>query len=99
MQEREIAGCRAALARAIGRPVDLFAYPYGALDRQVTALVRRSCRWGLSCDERSVEASFDAARVPRLDVKPWDVETLAARIERLFTPAAQHGADDFLRMP
>jgi hypothetical protein len=32
--------------------------------------------------------SFDAARVPRLDVKPWPVTTFAERVSRLLEPVA-----------
>lgn len=83
-RDREIADASTALGRVIGRPVDLFAYPYGALDRSVAAAVRAACRWGLSCEEATLGDSFDAARVPRLDVKPWPAGELAARVERLF---------------
>jgi peptidoglycan/xylan/chitin deacetylase (PgdA/CDA1 family) len=82
----EVEQSRAALARVIGRTVDLFAYPYGAVDRPSAGAIRRSCRWGLSCDDVSLGESFDAARVPRLDVKRWDAEALGLRIDRLFQP-------------
>ena len=32
--------------------------------------------------------SFDAARVPRLDVKAWETADFASRVGRLFEPAA-----------
>jgi peptidoglycan/xylan/chitin deacetylase (PgdA/CDA1 family) len=82
----EMTDCQSALARLTGRSADLFAYPYGAVDRRSAALVRRSWRWGLSCDERVLGDSFDAARVPRLDVKSWDVGEFASRVSRLFEP-------------
>jgi peptidoglycan/xylan/chitin deacetylase (PgdA/CDA1 family)/SAM-dependent methyltransferase len=86
VRERELHECRISLARVLGRTVDLCAYPYGAVDRQVAGLVRGSWRWGLSCDERMLAESFDAARVPRLEVKSWSVEDLASRVDRLFRP-------------
>src|SRR5262245_6013186 len=50
-QQREIAGCRAALERVLGKPVTAFAYPYGSLledyTSQTVSLVR--------------DASFDLA--------------------------------------
>jgi peptidoglycan/xylan/chitin deacetylase (PgdA/CDA1 family) len=82
--------CRAELRRITGQPVDLFAYPYGAIDRDTLALVRRGWNWGLSCDERMLGDSFDAARVPRLDVKAWTVSEFAERISRLFEPTPLH---------
>ena len=66
----------------------MFAYPYGAMDRECAALVRQSWRWGLSCDERVLADSFDAARVPRLDVKAWSGAEFASRVSRLFAPEA-----------
>jgi peptidoglycan/xylan/chitin deacetylase (PgdA/CDA1 family) len=66
--EREVRQCGATLERLLGRRVDLFAYPYGAADDRVADIVRSSYRWGLACDERPLGSSFDAARVPRVEV-------------------------------
>jgi peptidoglycan/xylan/chitin deacetylase (PgdA/CDA1 family)/SAM-dependent methyltransferase len=84
----ELTECQTDLRRVTGQPVDLFAYPYGAVDREWAAAVRRSWRWGLSCDDRVLGDSFDAARVPRLDVKAWETADFASRVGRLFEPAA-----------
>jgi peptidoglycan/xylan/chitin deacetylase (PgdA/CDA1 family) len=88
VRRREIEDCRAALARILETSIDLFAYPYGAVDRASAASVRESWRWGLSCDELALADSFDAARVPRIDVKPWAVAELAGRLDRLFRSPA-----------
>ena len=82
----ELSHCQAELTRIIGRAVDLFAYPYGAVDRETAALVRRTWRFGMSCDDRMVGDSFDAARVPRLDVQGWSAEELGRRLSNLFEP-------------
>ena len=82
----ELTECQTDLRRVTGQPVDLFAYPYGAVDREWAAAVRRSWRWGLSCDDRMLGDAFDAARVPRLDVKAWETADFAARVHRLFEP-------------
>ena len=84
----EVTECQTDLRRVTGQPVDLFAYPYGAVDREWATAVRRSWRWGLSCDDRVLGDSFDAARVPRLDVKAWETADFASRVGRLFEPAA-----------
>ena len=84
----ELADCQADLGRVTGQRIELFAYPYGAIDRECAALVRQSWRWGLSCDERVLADSFDAARVPRLDVKAWSGAEFASRVSRLFAPEA-----------
>jgi peptidoglycan/xylan/chitin deacetylase (PgdA/CDA1 family) len=80
----EINDCQVELKRIVGQPVELFAYPYGAVDRETAAIIRRSWRWGMSCDDRVLRDSFDAARVPRLDVKAWSIEEFARRVSRLF---------------
>ena len=84
VQRAELSGCRSVLASVIGRPIDLFAYPYGAVDRQAASLTRQSFHWSLSCDPRPVRESFDAARVPRVEVKRVDQGTFSAAIDRLF---------------
>jgi peptidoglycan/xylan/chitin deacetylase (PgdA/CDA1 family) len=95
----EVSESRAALAGLIGQPVGLFAYPYGAIDRQSAAAVRESCRWGLSCDEEPLGEAFDAARVPRLGVKRWEVVELASKIDRLLEPKSQSGTRAFTLAP
>jgi peptidoglycan/xylan/chitin deacetylase (PgdA/CDA1 family) len=85
---QEIHDSCARLAKVTGHAVDLFAYPYGAYDRASAAVVRQSCRWGLSCDQRALGESFDAAAVPRVEVKRWDWLELASRLELLFDARA-----------
>ena len=91
----EIGDCQAELRRITGQPVELFAYPYGAVDRKTAAIVRTTCRWGMSCDDRVLGDSFDAARVPRLDVKAWSAEEFAARVSRLFEVPLRRGGAVF----
>ena len=83
---REILDSCEALTELTGKPVDVFAYPYGGYDRVAANAVRRLCRWGLSCDQRVIGESFDAATVPRLEVKRWDWLEFASRLEPLFHP-------------
>jgi peptidoglycan/xylan/chitin deacetylase (PgdA/CDA1 family) len=87
IRAREIDGSRAALARLTGRPVDLFAYPYGDTSWDAAGDVRSRGLWGVTCVASRLEESFDAAQAPRLDVKPWSAEDLAARVERLLDGA------------
>jgi peptidoglycan/xylan/chitin deacetylase (PgdA/CDA1 family) len=84
---QEIQHSCSTLAQLAGKPVNVFAYPYGAYDRASSGVVRRFCRWGLACDGRVLGESFDAAGVPRLEVKRWDWLELASRLEPLFHPA------------
>jgi peptidoglycan/xylan/chitin deacetylase (PgdA/CDA1 family) len=83
----ELNDCQSELRRLTGQPIDICAYPYGSVDRETAALVRRAWRWGLTCEARALGDSFDAARVPRLDVKAWPAAEFAARVSRLFEPA------------
>ena len=53
VQEREVSECHASLESIVGPPIQLFAYPYGAVDRQVADQLRRSHHWALSCDTRT----------------------------------------------
>jgi peptidoglycan/xylan/chitin deacetylase (PgdA/CDA1 family) len=84
--QHELNDCRTELSRVTGQPIELCAYPYGAVDRATAAIVRRCWRYGLTCEEQPLGDSFDAARVPRLDVKPWPAAQFAARVSRLFDP-------------
>jgi peptidoglycan/xylan/chitin deacetylase (PgdA/CDA1 family) len=82
----EMNECQAELRRITGGSVELFAYPYGAVDRETAAVTRRAWRWGMSCEVRPLGDAFDAARVPRLDVKAWSRDEFAGRLSRLFEP-------------
>ena len=83
----EVQESLARLACILDRPPASFAYPYGAIDQACLSLVRESCRWGVVCEDVGVGASFDAARVPRVDVKRWDTGTLDSRLGPLFAAA------------
>jgi peptidoglycan/xylan/chitin deacetylase (PgdA/CDA1 family) len=65
---REVRESAAALERLLDRRIDLFAFPYGAVDDRSADAVRVAYRWGVTCEARPIDASFDAARVPRLEV-------------------------------
>jgi peptidoglycan/xylan/chitin deacetylase (PgdA/CDA1 family) len=84
-QERELVDSLRALERLVPYRVGTFAFPYGAVDGSSAALARAHCRWSMSCDTRVVSAAFDAARVPRLEVKRWNREALARKLDTLFT--------------
>jgi len=92
----EMRGSREALERAIAAPVTLFAYPYGGVDRETADAARREFAFALDCRAAAVSESFDAARVPRLDVKAWSIEDLAARIRALHVAHADAESISFL---
>lgn len=80
VQRHEVVHSLETLSGLLGRPVTLFAHPYGAIDTASAAVVRATCRWGMSCDERPLRGSFDAARVPRAVGNP---SSLIAALESL----------------
>ena len=79
----ELLESRRSLEDVIGRSVRLFAYPHGAVDRATAICAREEFHWALTGRTASVHQSFDAASVPRLVVKAWDVRDLAERIAAL----------------
>jgi peptidoglycan/xylan/chitin deacetylase (PgdA/CDA1 family) len=83
-QQREILDCARSLERVLGRPVPTFAFPYGAVDRGSAAISRQHYRWSMTCDPTPVASWFDVARVPRFEVKGWDKDTFAKRLESMF---------------
>ena len=83
-QEREITEGRDALERLIGRPVRLFAYPFGYADsfaKETVALVRKAGFVG-ACTTmpEPVAALGDPWQLPRMAVRDWT----ATEFERRF---------------
>jgi peptidoglycan/xylan/chitin deacetylase (PgdA/CDA1 family)/SAM-dependent methyltransferase len=96
VRQREMADCRRALEAVTGRPVTLFAYPYGAVDEPTARVAREHFEFAVDCSPERVSESFDVARVPRLDVKRWTREEFADRLDALFAPAAREARVSFL---
>jgi peptidoglycan/xylan/chitin deacetylase (PgdA/CDA1 family) len=86
---KEIHDCRAAIKRVTGVPVDLFAYPYGAVTRTCADPVRAGFRWACSCEEAAIGRSFDAARVGRVEVRNWTADQLSETLDRVFAASAR----------
>ncbi|MEO8522585.1 MAG: trifunctional glycosyltransferase/class I SAM-dependent methyltransferase/polysaccharide deacetylase [Acidobacteriota bacterium] len=83
-RRREMLDSRAALEAVTERPVETFAYPYGALNRDVCGAARQAFSWSLSCDALALPESFDAARIARLEAGCLGVQALARALDRLF---------------
>jgi peptidoglycan/xylan/chitin deacetylase (PgdA/CDA1 family) len=68
-QRREIAESKAAVEEATGRPVNLFAYPYGAPDHftDETVELLRSLGFAAACANVAdlVDRATDVYRLPR----------------------------------
>ena len=88
VQRAEVLESVRTLERALDSRVTAFAFPYGAVDRPSADVAREICSWSMACDARRLPRSFDAARVPRLEVKRWDAPELAQRLSRMFTDDA-----------
>ena len=87
-QLAEIAGSRRALSEALGRDITTFAYPFGSHDSWDSATVRAAGRAGVSLAVTTISGDVTrhtaALRIPRVAVRGWDVETLAANLETWF---------------
>ena len=89
VQKHEMMACARDLERVLGRPVNMFAFPYGAVDRRSAGLSRQYYRWSSTCDPAPVTSCFDVARVPRFEVKGWEKPIFADRIERMFVATCE----------
>lgn len=64
----EVQGGIDRIAAAAGRRPVAFAYPYGAVDAVVAAVVRDACAWGCTTELRALGSQEDRALLPRLDM-------------------------------
>ena len=91
-RRREIIGSKAALERLLGRPVDTFCYPYGALDEETVETVRSaSFRAAVTTRRDVVRPGCDPLRLPRWEVEACDGTQFAARLRRFFEAGASEG--------
>ena len=65
--EREVAGSRRALEEVVGRPVEVFAYPYGRGNGAVRAIAAAHYRASCGVELASAHARDDRHRLPRID--------------------------------
>lgn len=64
----EVQGGIDRIASAAGRRPAAFAYPFGAVDAVVAAVVRDACAWGCTTELRALGSQEDRALLPRLDM-------------------------------
>ncbi|HMD37383.1 MAG TPA: trifunctional glycosyltransferase/class I SAM-dependent methyltransferase/polysaccharide deacetylase [Vicinamibacterales bacterium] len=84
-KRREIADDRAALGRALGRPVDLFSYPYGDFDGETVAVVREAgYRAAVTVASGVILAGCDRLLLPRYEVPTRERVDLATALLGLF---------------
>jgi len=76
---QEVFECRTSLERAIGRAVDLFAYPYGSLSPEaveMTAAAGYLC--AVTCEARALRPYERLHRLPRLQVPSVDGDAFSS---------------------
>ena len=66
--EREVVGSKRALEDALGRPVDVLAYPYGRTSAGVRALAAAHYRAACGVEMAAARAVHDRHALPRIDV-------------------------------
>jgi peptidoglycan/xylan/chitin deacetylase (PgdA/CDA1 family) len=83
-QHAEICGSKARLEEILGRPVQSFAYPYGARSDYTgeTAGIVREAGFSLACANfpEVVRRSADIFQLPRLVVRDWNGDTFARKL-------------------
>jgi peptidoglycan/xylan/chitin deacetylase (PgdA/CDA1 family)/glycosyltransferase involved in cell wall biosynthesis len=86
VKRREIADDKAALERAIGRPIGLFSYPYGDFDAETVAVVRKAgYRAAVTVESAAVLAGGDRLLLPRYEVPTRERVDLAARLREVLS--------------
>jgi peptidoglycan/xylan/chitin deacetylase (PgdA/CDA1 family) len=84
VQRRDLASSKASLEALIRRPVDAFAYPYGALDGATPGLVQGAgFTCAATCEPASVTAASDVFRLPRIDAAAVAPERLVDVLRRV----------------
>lgn len=87
VQAHEVGGSLDDLRTLLGRPVTTFAYPFGsalAVGDLAPGLAREAgCTLACSTEHAPVTTRSDPYRLPRLDVRDWTAEELAAQVGRL----------------
>jgi peptidoglycan/xylan/chitin deacetylase (PgdA/CDA1 family) len=69
VQRQEIEQSKQALQLLLGRPVNAFAYPFGAFDDETVNIVRDvSFKLAVTCESQCVERGAKPLQLPRLEV-------------------------------
>jgi len=84
-KRREIVDDKAALERLLGRPVHLFAYPYGELDAETVAAVRDAgFRAAVTVNAGLVSAGGNRLLLPRVEIIQNDHDRFDLRMREIF---------------
>ncbi len=78
---QEVMDGKAAVERALGRPVTTFAYPYGGHDTAAVEIVRAArFEVAVTTETRPVRSAEDVLRLPRLDLSRLDADAFFAHL-------------------
>jgi peptidoglycan/xylan/chitin deacetylase (PgdA/CDA1 family) len=84
-KRREIVDDKAALERLLGRPVHLFAYPYGELDAESVAAVRDAgFRAAVTVNAGLVSAGGNRLLLPRVEITQPHHDRFDLRMREIF---------------
>jgi peptidoglycan/xylan/chitin deacetylase (PgdA/CDA1 family) len=93
LQRREIVSGKRMLEKAIGRDVQMFAYPYGSPwdVAPETVQLAREAGFALACGNYPgpVDSESDLFWLPRCLVRNWSGEEFAVRMKQFFQPRAE----------
>lgn len=76
--EAEVVGSQAAIQARTGQSAAVFAYPYGARNPMVEAIVAQHCAGAVSTDMGVVAATAKPYRLARIDAYYWRPDRVAA---------------------
>ncbi len=92
--EEEVAGSQRTIRERTGQSVEVFAYPYGAVNGRVKELVRRYFAGAVTTDLGLVARPCDPHLLPRIDahyLRPEHIPNLRGAAYRRYLSARQAG--------
>ena len=82
-QREEVLSSQRDLAVALGRPIDLFAYPFGSWNQSARDAVRAAgFSTAVACGDRALDGTDDPLALPRLDPASRGAESFADWLRR-----------------
>lgn len=85
LQREEVRRSKRDLEEILGYPISSWAYPYGAYGPDTVSIVRETgFRCACSTAEGTVGRGADSFQLPRFEVKDWDGQEFARRLNRWF---------------
>jgi peptidoglycan/xylan/chitin deacetylase (PgdA/CDA1 family) len=82
VQLREIHGSKEHLEDALRHPVTTFAFPHGDFDERSVAIARDEFSGSCTAEPGAVWNGSDPHRLPRWEVRNWDGDEFARRLNR-----------------